>query len=46
MSTISQNMLNSLILKNTEHERLCEIDTISIINKFAIAKCTKYNLKL
>jgi len=39
-------MLNSLILSNTEHERLCEINTTSIINKFAIEKCTKYSLKM
>jgi len=34
-------------LRNTgiEHERLCEIGTASIINKFALAKSRKRNLK-
>jgi len=28
-----------------EHERLCEIDNTSIMNKFAMAKSAKCNLK-
>jgi len=44
-STIRQNKLNSLILSSIEHERLCEIDSINIINKFAMAKSRKCNLK-
>ena len=44
--TIRQNMPNSLIPKRTEHEYLCEIDTTSVINKFAMAKSRKCNLKL
>jgi len=44
-STIRQNKLNSLILRCTEHERLREIDTTSVINKFAVEKSRKCNLK-
>jgi len=30
-----------MILKSIEHERLCEIDITSIINKFAVEKSVK-----
>jgi len=40
-----QNKLNSLILKSIEHELLCEIDITCIINKFAVGKSRKCNLK-
>jgi len=30
---------------DVEHEPLCDIDTISIVNKFAMAKSIKCNLK-
>ena len=42
---LDTNKLNGLILQSMEHELLCETDTTSIINKFAMAKFWKYNLK-
>jgi len=44
-STMRQNRLNNLNLKNIEHKLLYELDTISIINKFGLAKSRKCNLK-
>ena len=34
----------TLVTSGIEHERLCEIDTTSIINKIAMAKSRKCNL--
>jgi len=45
MSTIGQNKLRSLILKSIEHERLYEIDTTGIINKFDMEKSRNHNFK-
>jgi len=44
-STIRQSKLNGLILKSIRHELLCQIETTSVIKKFAMAKSWKCHLK-